>query len=586
MYDKFIDIVSNIVKTYGVGILSDSKFWSILTDSYSFAPDYSLRDTFKHCISSGYVAKLVSLQGNKSKSIKFIDNAITNDKKFNKGNLAACLFSISIGIGSCSKLDYTRFIGLSPNNPKQKPTSKNKTKWKNPFSLKEWWILLWCVIWGIVASFGGTLFYSAFYNGWWLFFIVLFMGIAQLFYCVGLSIAQENSSNRTYKETIKSVTLPFILAIWGNALLSFFFFFSSFRVWLANHLHDYSSDEPTFITFLLCIIYVAVVGFGGIMCVDGEFDITKLKNIIQKKSFKWSFSLVVLGYIVLFFTPNIQTAIIEYNINRIDSEALENYNKKVKRNEELVKMRKGNNSILSFKNVKLGIDFDTDIQYANSNADFSEGHERHYSFAISKDTHPISLLLNENLYGYSIAATNDSSDENSFSGRVYSGETSIGNIPVELKIYERNGLVPLIIVESAGYGDFSSEALSQLKALYSQKYGEPELRNSDGNPNMPVKSEYLYSYYTSTQKDEDFVWTFPKGIIRLHSNKIIYSKPDFLNIMLEKYETAKQKFNMREEFIADSIRKHEEFVEQERQRKIREDSIRRVKNHKNAINEI
>ena len=43
MYLSLIDAVSKIVKTYGVDILSDPKFWQVLSDSYSFGNEYALK---------------------------------------------------------------------------------------------------------------------------------------------------------------------------------------------------------------------------------------------------------------------------------------------------------------------------------------------------------------------------------------------------------------------------------------------------------------------------------------------------------------------------------------------------------------
>ena len=60
MYDKLFDTVSQIVKTYGVAIIDDPKFWHILSDSYSFSPDYSIRDTFKECITKGDVSQIAT----------------------------------------------------------------------------------------------------------------------------------------------------------------------------------------------------------------------------------------------------------------------------------------------------------------------------------------------------------------------------------------------------------------------------------------------------------------------------------------------------------------------------------------------
>ena len=63
MYLSQIDAVSKIVKTYGVDILSDSKFWHILSDSYSFGNEYTIKDTLHSCLTSGYIYKLVTIKG-------------------------------------------------------------------------------------------------------------------------------------------------------------------------------------------------------------------------------------------------------------------------------------------------------------------------------------------------------------------------------------------------------------------------------------------------------------------------------------------------------------------------------------------
>lgn len=85
MYLSLIDTVSKIVKTYGVDILSDPKFWHILSDSYSFGNEYTLKDTFKSCLSTDYIPKLIAIKGNSKKTKAEIAHIVDSEDKLNPG---------------------------------------------------------------------------------------------------------------------------------------------------------------------------------------------------------------------------------------------------------------------------------------------------------------------------------------------------------------------------------------------------------------------------------------------------------------------------------------------------------------------
>ena len=124
MYLSLIDAVSQIVKTYGVDILSDSKFWHVLSDSYSFGNDY-LKDTFKSCLDTGYISKLVSIKGNSKKIKKEIAHIVDSKNKLDSGKereYSAVLYSVAIAVGSCNKNDYSDFT----NRYNPKPSKPNK----------------------------------------------------------------------------------------------------------------------------------------------------------------------------------------------------------------------------------------------------------------------------------------------------------------------------------------------------------------------------------------------------------------------------------------------------------------------------
>lgn len=106
MYLSLIDSVSKIVKTYGVDILSDPKFWHILSDSHSFGNEYALKDIFKSCLTTGYISKLVAIKGNSKKTKAEIAHIVDSENKINPGKekeYSAVLYSIAIAIDSCNK---------------------------------------------------------------------------------------------------------------------------------------------------------------------------------------------------------------------------------------------------------------------------------------------------------------------------------------------------------------------------------------------------------------------------------------------------------------------------------------------------
>lgn len=178
MYDKLFDAVSQIVKTYGVTIFDDPKFWHILTDTYSFGSDYSLRDTFKECITRGYVSQIATLYPNQKKTIakiKFLSKA-AEQNGLNDEVAFPVLFSIAVGVGTFNRNDFDNYT--SPNNSGKK-APQNPRSHKFHFKWYEYLIAIGIYILGMIASIGATVLYSAICMGWWLFFILIFMGLGQ-----------------------------------------------------------------------------------------------------------------------------------------------------------------------------------------------------------------------------------------------------------------------------------------------------------------------------------------------------------------------------------------------------------------------
>lgn len=411
-----------------------------------------------------------------------------------------------------------------------------------------WGQRLWIGVWfigGILVTIGVPS--LCFYFEMWPFFIVLFTGTIQGYYALGLSNPTVfiNINNSYYIETFRAITFPFLIIIAINAWLYLFIFFGS-----------------SIITFILCIVYIIIVG-GFWYEIIGKGDKThffkNFKAIISKKSFIWSFVLILLIYGCIFFSTKIVLALTSF------TEQWE-YNNKIHKNDELVEMRMNDTLELSFKNIVLGSDYN-DLNLQNEN--FPRYIEDYYTWIISEDMHPIQQIMGNNHVPLIIRNRTDFTNTE-ISGRVISSRTSLYNKSFSIRIYELNGNIGLISL-TPDYGNMTEKDYAPIRTLYITKYGEPEVRNYKG---LPLLND---NYYTINQKN--LVWTFPKGTIRYGYNRIIYASLEFLDMINNKYNFAVEEANHRR----DSIQNAEHLLLQKRQL---EDNNRQIRNQKNAINEI
>ncbi len=580
MYLSLIDTVNKIVKSYGIGILSDSKFWHILTDSYSFASEYSLRDVFKSCMAAGYISRLIVLRGNTKKTKDEISHIIKSENKINPGKeqeYAAVLYSIAIAIGSCNKKEYSGFINR--NNPKNSPSPKPRANTPSPKSgyklnWKERISIFWIVFFGIIAAFGGTMFYSAFYNGWWLFFIILLMGLGQVGYvAILMTTLEEFNRSSHYKKVVKSIIGPFFIAIIFNALMSFLFFSKTFRSWLGQHLNDYSSDEPTFLTFLLCVFYVLFIGFGCLSCDNADITQIKLSSSVDRRIFIRSSICVLIGYVILFFYPNICEAITNHNIRKEKERIEQDYLIQQHTNKELQDKRSKEIIELSFKGVKLGMSFDRAKGIISNLSDFKGNLNGHYSVYVCEPQRVFQSVAH-------VYLSHSETEQSDYDGELIEGTTNIDNQEVSFRILESNGLVFAIVVlpyasnhYNAPEGTFND--FKTLLSLYKAKYGEPEIIDKTFFDGLAPR--------TGNYSDCDYyAWTYKNGAIWMNYNSIVYLTSEFIKKVEDKYnleqaEIRQQELNMIERQRVEKLKKDSIS---------RIDSINRIKNHQNAINEI
>lgn len=602
MYQKLIDTVSSIVKAHGVGILSDSRFWNILTDSYPFGSDYSLRDTFKKCIADGYVSEIVSLKGKSQKTIDKIKDVVAKEHKTSPtkdGEYIAILFSIAIAIGSCSKKDYQNFQktknSSSPSNPPTRPSNNSSNSWQNMINLLKKHFLL--VLFGLFSTLCGTVLYGLyFFGGWWMFFVLILIGLLQLGFCAYALNSIDQAKNKTSQNEIASLGIPFCLVFLVNTFMSLLFqgddfrrdvyqYFSSWRPQIDQqaisstyldetyYFSHHILESPGFFSVLLCLLLLFCFGACGL----GLFNIKNPRSHFKLKECLFSLSLILLVEGGLFLYP-----LVRNHIQKIQySNSLERINRQIKDQEEsnniLIKSRAAITQDLSFKGIRLGISYDTALGYASEIIDSAsvsgilpDKITDEYFYTYFREEPNIMETLTQAYTSY----TSKENDEHEwFCGKLIQFETTLDNQSVSVRVFEREGLVYAISVVpkyGSSHGEFND--FSTLVKLYTQKYGEPEL--------IREKSYYEYPDYHSD--DTMYNWTFRNGVISLTDNYITYVPSSFF--LLAK-EIAEKKQREYEE--AERIRKYHEYQQDSIKRaEQRADSIRKAKNHQNAINEI
>lgn len=612
MYTKLIDTVSNIVNTYGIGILSDNKFWSILTDSYNFSSDYTLRDEFKQCIANRNVSTLISLQGNKAKTLKFIKSCVYNHSAQNNSiETAACLFSIAIAIGSCDISDYNNLFGNKSqtpapkpkSNPQTKPQSKSKRKQsKNNSNFGVNVGIILSTIWGISFLVGGTLFYGFFlYDKWWMFFVVLLMGIAQLSFCAYcLNFIEQFSSNWNLSIKGKAIScyIPIVVGFFLNGLIPILLCFDSIRAWAYRFFtDDFMPIErheiyeiirglipgPGAFSIILTLIFLFCIFACGLGIYSNDWNVNQMRIGFQKKPMLIVSCIIVFLYVILFSIHPIKRAVQEYHYNRAQKAFLIEQEKIFEKNDSLRSARANITQDLSFKGIKLGIYFDTAIGIANNLDDFQKsfGSPSTYEITISNPNEIFKTIIDASKSSteYSVPIDSIKLPANKYIGKFYSGNTKLDNNNVYLRIFENQGLVVAIVVQESDYSYRSFSDFEEILALYTAKYGTPEIERDSTS----FHKRYEYSVMSNSDR---YFWNFKNGVIRLTPNNIVYLSSDFIKKVSLNYERERVRIYTETRRYNDSIRVVQLRLDSIRRAEEIADSIKRVRNHQNAINEI
>lgn len=250
--------IKKIIDTYGIGIIPESKFWFVVSDFYSFASNHTLKKAFKECINKGYFTEIVSKRNSSKKTLSYISKVIDSEAgEHSTDEIAKCLFSVAIGIGSCNLSDYSDFIYNNSNIPSRakgkfriviKDVINRIIKFKN--------ILIFYVF-GLICLYTSTIAFRLFLiNDWWMVFVIMISSISIYLFC-GISGAIISNKIDTWtdktKEIIASLQMPIMIGFFLNGLLPFLFCIDSFRDFICKYFFNNSLCEgPWF--FTLCIV--------------------------------------------------------------------------------------------------------------------------------------------------------------------------------------------------------------------------------------------------------------------------------------------------------------------------------------------
>lgn len=608
MYLSLIDTVTKIVKNYGVDILSDPKFWHILTDTYSFGNEYSLRDIFKRCINTGYASKLVSLRGNSKKTKAEISHIVEAENKICPGKekeYAAVLYSVAIAIGSCNKKDYSDFINRNSTYPAPASNHKPNTPSNNRNSCSIRNILSFLksvlsnyhriIIAGLISVSVSTLLYGLYmFCGWWMFFVLLLSGLIQISCCGYLLTSIDNAKNRDTQSNIASIVFPFIIAYLINSLIPFFFQSDEFRWDVFNYFGDWQPkpveelsnpgwdqmyqfthhtvESPGFFSLVLGFLLLALF----VSCAFGLFSSTNPRPQLRIKYSFFSFTLLIIAESCIFIYPAIKHKTQEANFLHKESIINEQIASQQKHNKLLISSRASESKDLSFKGIKLGISWNTAIDLAQTIVESDSSSnlylnivQREYFYTYFRDDNDIMETLTKAYTSYT-PKDNDGNDD--FTGKLLKFDTTLDNQNVSVQVFGVDNNVYAIAVtpsNNSSYGAFKK--FDNLVKLYTKKYGEPELIRDRG-------------YYENTYYFDNTIygWTFKNGIVRVSKEYVVYVPSSFFTLAKEiasKKELEKEEEERRLKYLQfqrDSIRRAKKL----------EDSLRHIRNHQNAINEI
>lgn len=591
--DKLRTAFILIIKNKGVDFLSQRDCLNYLSDLYNFSVDYESKKILAELIDDGNLKALINKRGDKSEILLKAysiakDNLYVSFKSNLVGDVIITLISALSNITCNDILSYSKYEE-STRNPKNNIPKDN-------------YVTVISYIVGLLLMYGGTLFYLAYFSGWWMFFIVLITGIIHSVFIIAITMFHEECNYQS-KDHILVVNTPVFFGFLINAIVGFVFTLSAtdFYEYIFGY-HPYSYDLPSEATTILLILDIFTIGALILLSTGAFIDVIK-GNI---RLLIYSSIIVILGYIFLFSIPLIDkiVKIVDYNIT---SEYTMFSNKIIRLS------RQDTNPKLAFKNIMLGMNF-TEVTNIIGNLEDEEYRlpiRNNYTNYCDIDMAAIEeeeseLFPTETIYIYlknelaydipkSWGVNYDLAEglnESRNSSRKYKTDiigkfktlyTDFDNKRIVVYIFENNGKVGAIMAKYL-YEDFDvKDNMTSMKLLYSKKYGSPE---------KLLKP--------SSESQNALFWTLKNSTIYLDSQTILYIDSAFISRIIRESEAYKQEQRLLQEQKSKQkqlerqkieqlrIKKEQQRQKQEQQKLLQEqaEKARRDANHKNAINEI
>lgn len=332
MYQTLVDTVSDILRHHGIDILTEAKFWYVLTDTYPFASDYSLRDMFRRCISKGYVAEIASLKDDRRSTVDMINKIIKQENLSGspkRDELKAVLYSVAVGLGTCDSLDYYNHDIISSEESNKVGTATNPIPCQlsgddeDNLSARQAGVTMFMFMAGLFFSLVGVFLYKFLYGEYvfGLGGIVLLTGIFQFFFTAVIGAVVFSSASGTtdgvnehFRTPLLSILFPIFVSFILNSLFSLLFFIPTFVKWLGVHIYGSGIDIPNIsaniFNFFVSLAYFIFIGGGCMKCYDEsvseEIHVDILFNMhkwLDSKIVGVSSFLVIVSYLILFFYP-------------------------------------------------------------------------------------------------------------------------------------------------------------------------------------------------------------------------------------------------------------------------------------------
>lgn len=580
MQDLF-DKVSEIIQTNGKDILKDNKFWSILTDVYSFQKDPILKIIFKDILNSSYINE-ISSSLLKKQSLKIVRNyyetyktKYPNDEK----EILATLFSIACGLGKCSFKDYTSFGKKNIKSPKnQNPPRKKQKKSPQPSIFKRWpRILLWIVIvTGLIVTVGGTWLYKLYLRGTSMEAVIFLIALLQFPYAGFIWLINKFNRNIQFKKTLILITYPFAIAALINSAL--WFPLMIFRAQVGNYLELYGWSETDFGSAFSCIL--GAFFFYGIYKIF--WNVREERELYCKGYYRWTihdkwyvsfslYSLISLYFLICVLSPSF------YKIKGYYGDKFE-----VSANKKLELQRTDVTKDLSYMGISIGENYTNVFDSVSKFA----------PVVFYADCH-VTIKGNESIWQVikSIDTDHKDSEEDdpgpdnvSLKGRFFYQFDSLYNQPIDFYVYSFNNAVNMLKL-SFKNKLIPEKSFNAIKKIYEEKYGSPEKYNSWDILSYGEDSKFNYNK-DGKEKHEILIWTFKNGLIYLSDEEIFYLSKYLYSLILSKKEESleiKEKIELQK---IEQIKKEQmEKQEMERLKKLK-DSIDQIENYNRALKNI